>query len=124
VHIIASLLPWLRFSVVESQRATLLAPFFFLVDFFFFFFFFFTRIYFVLFWRLTNATTIAATMSSTTSKQQAYDYLIKLLLIGDSGVGKRYARKAERAPARHAAHRRLFFFNYYCLFLTLIIVFL
>jgi len=27
-------------------------------------------------------------MSSTSSKQQAYDYLIKLLLIGDSGVGK------------------------------------
>lgn len=27
-------------------------------------------------------------MASSTSKQQAYDYLIKLLLIGDSGVGK------------------------------------
>jgi len=27
-------------------------------------------------------------MSTTSSKQQAYDYLIKLLLIGDSGVGK------------------------------------
>jgi len=54
----------------------------------FFFFAFFLSENLLLFSVAHAVVACQGPMSSATSKQQAYDYLIKLLLIGDSGVGK------------------------------------
>jgi hypothetical protein len=69
---------------VSNRPMTVAWFFFFACDFFFSPEFIFVRLD-----AQTRLFPCAAIMSSTTSKQQAYDYLIKLLLIGDSGVGKR-----------------------------------